>query len=69
MTEGKTVDEITSEVSELIKKVVGNLNNLDSKKVRADITLEVLNDVIAGVELSKIEKAGTLIYLERKRIQ
>lgn len=64
----KTVEEIKNEIVETANKVVGNINNLDSKKEKADVTLAVLNDIIAGVELSKIEKAGTLVYLISKRL-
>ena len=58
-----------SEIGEQIKKVVGNVNNLDSKKDKANATMIVLNEVIAGVELSKLEKAGTLAYLMDRRIK
>jgi len=30
--------------------------------------LEVLNSIIAGVELSRVEKAGTLTFLLNKRV-
>jgi len=66
--EEKTKEEITKEINEFVDKVVGNLNNIDSRKDRGDMALEVLNAVIAGVELSKTEKAGTLVYLIKKRI-
>lgn len=65
----KTVEELKKEIDETVKKIVGNINNLDSKKDKADVVLSVLNDVIAGVELSKIEKAGTLIYLMNNRVK
>ena len=65
----KTVDEITNEIGELTKKIIGNINNFDSKKDKANATMLVLNEVIAGVELSKLEKAGTLTYLMEKRIK
>lgn len=64
----RTVEEIKNEIVETVNKVVGNINNLDSKKEKADVTLAVLNDITAGVELSKIEKAGTLVYLISKRL-
>lgn len=69
MTEEKTINEIKAEVVEQVKKLVGNINNIDSKKEKADTTLEVLNDIVAGVDLTKIEKAGTLSYLMDKRIR
>ncbi len=65
----KTVQKIIEEITEQTKKVVGNINNLDSKKDKADVVMVVLNEVIAGVELSKLEKAGTLAYLMDKRIK
>lgn len=69
MEKEKTIEEIGNEVTELVKNLVGNINNIDSKKEKADLTLTVLNDVIAGVDLTKIEKAGTLAYLMDKRIK
>ena len=69
MPDEKTIQETKDEISEQVKKVVGNINNLDSKKDKADVTFEVLNEVVAGVELSKLEKAGTLAYLMDKRIK
>lgn len=66
--EERTVEEVKKEIVETVNKIVGNINNIDSKKEKADVTLAVLNDVIAGVELSKIEKAGTLVYLMNKRL-
>lgn len=56
------------EMQESVNKVVGMLNGLDSNKERLSETLSVLNEVIAGVDLSKTEKAGTLVYLMSKRI-
>ena len=69
MADEKTIEEVKEEITEQVKKVVGNINNIDSKKEKADVTLDVLNEVVAGVDLSKIEKAGTLAYLMDKRIK
>ena len=69
MADEKTIDDIKKEIVEQVIKLVGNINNIDSKKEKADITLTVLNEVVAGVDLSKIEKAGTLAYLMDKRIK
>lgn len=63
----RTTEEVKKEITETVNKVVGNINNLDSKKEKADVTLEVLNNITAGVDLSKVEKAGTLVYLMNKR--
>ena len=68
MSKEKTIEEIKNEINEEVNKFIGKINNIDSKKEKADITLEVLNSIIAGVDLSKIEKAGTLVYLQHKRI-
>jgi len=65
----KTLEEFKKEITEIVNTVVGNINNIDSKKEKADVTLDVLNQIIAGVDLSKIEKAGTLLYLQAKRIK
>ena len=69
MADEKTIDDIKKEIVEQVIKLVGNINNIDSKKEKADVTLDVLNEVVAGVDLSKIEKAGTLAYLMDKRIK
>jgi len=63
------MEDVKKEIIELVGKVVGKLNSFDSKKDRADETLTVLNSIIAGVELSKIEKAGTLTYLLSGRLK
>ena len=68
MPEEKTTEDIHNEITEQVKKVIGNINNFDSKKEKADVTLEVLNSIIAGVELSRVEKAGTLTFLLNKRV-
>ena len=65
----KTMQDLKNEITELVKKVVGNVNNIDSKKDKADVTLDILNEIVAGVDLSKIEKAGTLAYLMEKRVK
>lgn len=68
MQKEKTMEDIKNDILEETNKTVGKINNIDSKKEKADITLEVLNNIIAGVDLSKIEKAGTLVYLQHRRI-
>ena len=66
---GDTVEDILKEIGELKEKVVGKINNLDSNKQKADAVLEALNSIIAGVDLSKVEKAGILAYLMDRRIK
>lgn len=66
--EEKTIEDIKSEITEITKKLIGSINNIDSKKEKADITQEVLNQVIAGADLSKIEKAGIILYLQARRV-
>lgn len=68
MTDEKTVEEVKNEITELVSNVIGKINNIDSRTEKADIVADVLNSVIAGVDLSKIEKAGILAYLTKKRI-
>lgn len=64
----KTVEEVQSEVEEIISSIIGKINDIDSRVKKADLTMEVLNQLIAGVDLSKLEKAGTLAYLLKKRL-
>ena len=63
----KTVDEIKIEIDQLTASIIGKINKCDSKRDVADITQTVLNTVIAKVDLSKLEKAGILVYLTNKR--
>lgn len=65
----KKSDEIVAEVAELVKSVVGKLNSLDSKAERANACSAVLTDIIAGTELSKIEKVGILFSLTTSRVK
>ncbi len=68
MTDEKTTEDIKKDITEQVSKVVGGINNLDSKTEKAETTQLVLNSLIAGVDLSKIEKAGVLAYLMNKRL-
>lgn len=68
MPEEQTVEDIKNQVIEQVSKVVANINNIDSKKEKCDTIIEVLNQLIAGVELSKIEKAGVMVTIQHKRI-
>jgi len=65
----KTEQELTTEISELLKKVVGKINSFDSKTKRANVTESAMNTVIAGSDLSRREKAGILAYLLNARIK
>ena len=67
-TKPKTVQEVKSEITQLVDSVVGKINSLDSKKEVSDTTFEILNKIIANVDLSKLEKAGTIAYLQSKRV-
>ena len=64
----QTVEDIKTQVTEQVSKVVANINNIDSKKEKCETVIEVLNQVIAGVELSKIEKAGVMVTIQHKRV-
>ena len=64
----ESVEDVKVDIAELIKNVVGKINNIDSRLDKADVVQTVLNNVIAGVELSKLEKAGILSYLVAKRV-
>lgn len=68
MPEEQTVQDIKTQVSEQVSKVIANINNIDSKKEKCDTVIETLNQVIAGVELSKIEKAGVMVTIQHKRV-
>ena len=50
-----TVDEIKTEINQLTDSIVGKINKCDSKRDIAEITQAVLNKVVAGVDLSKLE--------------
>jgi len=63
------IEDVRREIVELVNKVIGKLNSFDSKKERADEVMSVLNSIIAGAELSKIEKAGILTYLLMARVK
>ena len=64
----KTMD-VKAEITEQVASIVGKLNAFDSKQERADTVEIVLNSILAGVELSKLEKAGIMSYLMDKRIK
>ncbi len=68
MTE-KTVDEVKAEVLALVDSLVGKINQFDSKHDMTETTMTVLNDVVAKVNLSKVEKAGCIAYLTVRRIR
>ena len=63
------IEDSLKEINELTTTIVGKINNLDSRKVRADVVSEVVNGILANAELSKIEKAGLMAYLMDKRIK
>lgn len=65
--EEKTTQEIKEEINELVSKVVGKVNSIDSQKEMNETTLSILNSIVAGVDLSKIEKAGLMTYLLQNR--
>ena len=58
----------TEEINELCKSIYGMINSFDSIKEKEEHTSSVLNSIIAGVELSKNQKAGIMTYLIHKRI-
>ena len=68
MAEEQTLENKKIEIDELISKVYGKINNFDSNNDKCDITQKVLNDIIAGTNLSKLEKAGILAYLTKRRL-
>ena len=65
----KKSEEVWEEIQELVKKTVGKINSFDSNRERATTTDNVLNSVIAGAELSRLEKIGILTTLTQKRIK
>lgn len=64
----KTIEEVKLEILEDVTKIAGKIDNIDSRSEKASITGEALNAIIADVNLSKIEKAGILAYLTKKRL-
>jgi len=65
----QTLQDVRAEIVELGNQITGKLNSFDSKTERADTLSLILNQLVANVELSKIEKAGVLAYLMDKRIR
>lgn len=65
-----TTNELKSkEIKELSDAIIGKINSFDSNKDKETSISGVLNSIIAGVELSKNQKAGILTYLVHKRVQ
>ena len=62
-TKVKTLTDTQTEVNQLASSVIGKINSLDSKNDRASVVQELINTLIAGVELSRIEKIGILYRL------
>jgi hypothetical protein len=60
---------IEKEIREFSEGIIGKINSFDSIKDKEDSVSSVLNSIIAGVELSKNQKAGVLTYLLHKRVQ
>lgn len=65
----KTTAEITQEVNQLATSIIGKINSLDSKNDRATAVQETINMLIAGVELSRIEKVGILYTVTNSRVK
>ena len=65
----KTATDISAEVDQLVNSIVGKVNALDSKNDRANIVQSVINTVVAGVELSRIEKVGILYIVTNSRVK
>jgi len=63
------IEDLKKDIEEMVTKIVGKINNIDSKKDRAETTQNTLNNIVAMAELSKIEKAGTLAYLLNGRLR
>jgi hypothetical protein len=60
--------DVKQEVAELINTAISKINNLDSRIEKADIIGQALNNLVAGVELSKLEKKGMMTDLLFKRM-
>lgn len=65
----KTVEEIKKEINAQIDSVVGKINKFDSRTDQTEVIQAVLNDIIAKVNLSKLEKAGVIAYLNARRVK
>lgn len=61
--------ERTAEINALTTKLVGLLNSLDSKSEKAQTLQALVDGLIAGADISKIEKAGILAFVAHKRSQ
>lgn len=61
-------EQLEKEIKELSDAIIGKINSFDSIKDKENSVSAVLNTVIAGVELSKNQKAGVLTYLLHKRV-
>ena len=55
------------EITALQNKMLGLINSLDSRAEKVNILHQVMDNTIAGVEISKIEKAGILAFVSKKR--
>jgi len=69
MSEIKKTEDVLAEINELVQRVIGKINSLDSRNDRASVCETVLTSVIAGTELSRIEKVGILFGLTSARVR
>jgi len=69
MSEIKKTEDVLAEINELVRSVIGKINSLDSRNDRANVCESVLTSVIAGTDLSRIEKVGILFGLTSARVK
>lgn len=60
---------VEKEIEELVKQVIGKINNVDSRTEKASLSQKAMNDVVAGVDLSKLEKTGMMTTLLLNRVR
>jgi len=67
LKETERAKEQAEEIAVLTKKLVGAINSLDSRGEKSKILADSVDNLIAGVEIAKVEKAGILISTTIKR--
>ena len=56
-----------TEITAIQKKLCGLINTLDSRAEKVSILHQLIDNLVAGTEISKIEKSGILAFITVKR--